>query len=76
MLRALAAAVVQGKVGARRGDSNARMCLDKGIMAAARFALGVEGRMPSNKARAALESLPGAKVLRRALVAFRNNTDN
>jgi hypothetical protein len=31
--------------------------------------------MPNNKARAALESLPGAKVVRRALAALRNDTN-
>jgi hypothetical protein len=76
LLRALAAAAVRGKVGARRGDGGARMHPDKGVVAAARFALRVEGRMPDDEARATLESLPGAKVLRRALSAFRNNTDN
>jgi hypothetical protein len=32
--------------------------------------------MPDNKARAALVSLPGAKVVRRALAALRKDTDN
>jgi hypothetical protein len=32
--------------------------------------------MPLNKARATLESLLGAMVVRRALAALHNNTDN
>jgi hypothetical protein len=76
LLRASAAAAIRGKVGARRGDGGAGMCPDDGVMAAARFALGVKGRMPDNKARAALESLPGAEVVRRALAALRNDTDD
>jgi hypothetical protein len=75
-LRALAAAAVRGEVGARCGDGGARMRPDNGVVAAAQFALGVEGRMPDNKAWATLESLPGAKVVRRALAALRNNTNN
>ncbi len=51
------------------------MCPDNNIMAAAQFSLGVKGHMPDKKARAAIESLPGAKVVRRALAALRNNTD-
>ena len=76
MLQAKAAAAVQGKVSVRCGDGSAGMHPDNGVMAAARFALGVEGRMPNNKARAALESLPGTKVVRRVLAALRNNTNN
>jgi hypothetical protein len=68
-LQALVAAAVRGEVGARRGDGGAGMCPDDGVMAAARFALGVKGRMP----RAALESLPGAEVVRRALAALRDD---
>jgi hypothetical protein len=49
---------------------------DDSIVAAAQFALGVEGRMPNSKARAVLESLPGAKVVRRALAALPNDTNN
>jgi hypothetical protein len=52
------------------------MHLDNGVVAAAQFALGIEGRMPNNKGRAALESLPGAMVVRRALAALRNYTNN
>ncbi len=76
LLQALAVAAVQGKVGARCGDGGASMRPDDGIVAAAQFALGVEGRMPNNKARAALESLLSAKVVRRALAVLRNNTNN
>ncbi len=45
------------------------------IAAAAGLALGVEGRMPDNEARAAVESHPGAKVVRRVLAALCNNTN-
>jgi hypothetical protein len=45
------------------------------VAAAAGLALGVEGCMPNNKARAAVESHPGAKVVRRVLAALRNDTD-
>ncbi len=48
---------------------------DDGVAAAARFALGVKGRMLDNKGRAALESLLGAKVVRRTLTAPRNDTN-
>jgi hypothetical protein len=48
---------------------------DNDVAAAARLALGVEGRMPEDKARAALKSLPGPKVVRRALAALCNNTN-
>jgi hypothetical protein len=65
LLRALVAAAVWGKVGTRCGDGGARMRPDNGVVAAAQFTLGVEGRMPNDKARAALESHPGAKVMRR-----------
>ncbi len=53
-----------------------RMRLDDGVVAAAQFALGIEGRMPHDKARAALKSLPGTIVVRRVLAALRNNTNN
>ncbi len=76
LLQASVATAVRGKVGARRGDGGAKMCLDNGIAAAARFAPGVEGPMPDDEARAALESLPGAKVVRRALAALRDDTDD
>ncbi len=74
LLQAKAAAAVRGEVGVRRGDGSAGMRLDNGVAAAARFALGVEGRMPNDKARVALESLLGAQVMRRALAALCNNT--
>jgi hypothetical protein len=32
--------------------------------------------MPDDKARAAFEGLPGAEVVRRALTALRDNTNN
>jgi hypothetical protein len=76
LLQALAAAAVRGKYCARCGDGSTRMCPDDGVVAAAQFALGVEGHMPNDEARAALESLSDAKVVRRALAALRNNTDN
>jgi hypothetical protein len=76
LLQALGAAAVRGKVGARRRDGGTRIHPDNGVVAAAQFALWVEGLMPDDKARAALESLPGAMVVRRALAALRNDTDN
>jgi hypothetical protein len=76
LLRAKAAAAVRGKVGVRCRDGSAGMRLDNGIMAAARFALGVEGCMPNDNTRAALESLLGAQGVRRALAALRNDTND
>ncbi len=76
LLQASAAAAIRGKLGARQGDGGMRMRLVNGVVAAARFALGIEGRMPRDKARATLESLPGAMVVRRALAALRNDTNN
>jgi hypothetical protein len=76
LLRASAAAAVRGKVGARCRDGSARIRPDDGVVAAAQFALWIEGLMPHDKARAALESLPGAMVMRRVLAVLRNNTDN
>ncbi len=75
LLQATAAAAIRGKVRARRRDGSAGMRTDDGVAAAARVALGVEGRMPNNEARAALESLPGAKVMRRVLAALHDNTN-
>jgi hypothetical protein len=75
LLRALAAAAVRGEVGTSCRDGSVGMCLDDNITAAAQFALGVKGRMPNDEARAALESLPGAKVVRRALAALHDDTD-
>ncbi len=49
---------------------------DKDIAVAARLALGVEGLRPSNKARAVAARLPGAVIVRRALAALRNGTDD
>jgi hypothetical protein len=76
LLQAKVAAAVRGKVGVRRGDGSAGMRPDNGVMAAARFALGVKGCMPNDKARAAFESLLGAQGVRRALAALRDNTDD
>ncbi len=75
LLRASAAAAVRGEVSTRRGDGGVGMCPDDNITAAARFALGVKGRMPDDEARAALESLPGTEVVRRALAALRKDTN-
>jgi hypothetical protein len=75
LLQAKVAAAVWGEVGAKLGDGSARLRPDKGIAAAARFALGVKGRMPDNKARATLESLLGTQVVRRALAALRDDTN-
>ncbi len=75
LLRALVAAAVWGKVGVNRSDGEAGMYPDDGIAAAAKFAPGAKGRMPDDKARAALESLMGAEVVRWALAALRDNTD-
>jgi hypothetical protein len=76
LLQALVAAAVRGKVGTRRGDSSVRMRPDDGVVAAAQFALRVEGRMPHDKVRATLKSRPGTMVVRRVLAALRNNTNN
>jgi hypothetical protein len=76
LLQALAATAVQGEYCTRCGDGGTRMRPDDGVVAAAQFALKVEGRMPNDEARAALESLPGAKVVRRALAALHNDTNN
>jgi hypothetical protein len=75
LLRASAAATVRGEFGARSGDGGTGMYLDDGIAEAARFAPGAKGRIPDNKAKAALESLTGTEVMRRALEALCNNTD-
>jgi hypothetical protein len=48
---------------------------DDGVAAAARFVPRAKGRMPNDEARAALESLTGAEVVRRALAALRDDTD-
>ncbi len=48
---------------------------DDGIVAAAKFAPGAKGRMPDDEARAALESLTGTKVVKRALAALRDDTN-
>ncbi len=46
------------------------------IVAAARLALRVEGLRPSNKARAMVARLPGAVIMRRALAALRDDTQD
>ncbi len=51
------------------------MCPDDNIMAAAQFFLKVKGRMPNNEARAALGSVPGTEVVRRALGALHDDTN-
>jgi hypothetical protein len=48
---------------------------DNGVTAAARFAPGAKGPMPDDKAKAVLESLTGAEVVRRALEALRDDTN-
>ncbi len=75
LLRALAAAAVWGKVGARCGDGGAGVYPDDGVAAAARFAPRAKGHMPNDKVKAALESLTSAEVVRRALEALRDDTD-
>jgi hypothetical protein len=75
LIRALAAATVRGKVSARRGDGGVGMYPDDSITAAARFAPGAMGRMPDNKAKAELECLTGAEVMRRALAALHEDTN-
>jgi hypothetical protein len=75
LIRASAAATVRSKVGTRRGDGGAGMYLDNGVTAAARFAPGAMGRMPDNEAKAELECLMGAEVVRRVLAALRDNTN-
>jgi hypothetical protein len=49
---------------------------DEDIAAAARLALRVEGLRPSNEARATVARLPGAIIVRRALAAPRDGTDD
>jgi hypothetical protein len=75
LLRASAAAAVRGEVSVRRGDGGAGMRPDHDVAAAAQFALRVKGRMPDKKMRAALESLLGAEVVKRALADPRDDTN-
>jgi hypothetical protein len=82
-LRALAAADVRGPTITRSGgagvirrDGGTGMRLDDNLTAAAQLALGFEGRMPNDEARAAFKGLPCAKVVRRALAALCNNTND
>jgi hypothetical protein len=65
-----------GGAGTIRGDGSTGMHSDDSITAAAQLALGFEGRMPDDKARAAFEGLPRAEVVRRALAALRNDIDD
>ncbi len=48
---------------------------DDGVAAAARFAPRAMGHMPNNKAKAELECLVGAEVVRRALEALHDDTN-
>jgi hypothetical protein len=75
LIRTSAAATVQGKVGVRRGDGGAGMYPDDGVVAAARFDPGAMGRMPDNRVKAELECSTGAEVVRRALAALRDDTN-
>jgi hypothetical protein len=59
-----------------RGDGGTGTRPDDNVTGAAQLALGFEGRMPNNKVRAAFEGLPRAKVVRRALAALRDDTDD
>ncbi len=56
-----------------RGEGDNERNPDKDIAAAAQFALGVR---PSNEARATVARLPGAVIMRRALVALHDDTDD
>jgi hypothetical protein len=73
LLRTLAAATIRSKVSTRRGDGGTGIYPDNGVAAAARFAPGAKGRMPNDGLGAALESITGAEVMRRALAALRDN---
>jgi hypothetical protein len=75
LIQALAAATIRGKVGVRRGDGGAEMYPDDGVAAAARFDPGAMGRMPDNEAKAELKCSTGAEVVRRALAALHDDTD-
>ncbi len=75
LIRASAAATVRGEVGVRRGVGGLGMYPDDGVTAAARFDPGAMGRMPDDKAKAELECSTGAEVVRRALAALRDDTD-
>jgi hypothetical protein len=65
-----------GGAGAIRWDGGAGTHPDNNVMAAAQLALGFKGRMPNDVARAAFEGFPGAEVVRRALAALHNDTDD
>jgi hypothetical protein len=65
-----------GRAGAICGDGSTGTCPDNDVAAAAQVALGFEGRMPNNAARAAFEGFQGAEVMRRALAALRNDTND
>ncbi len=73
LLQTLAATTVRSKVGARRGDGGTGIYPDDGVAAAARSAPGAKGRMLNDGLEAALESITGTEVIRRALAALRDN---
>jgi hypothetical protein len=73
LLQTLAAATVRSEVGARRGDGGAGIYPDDGVAAAARSAPGAKGRMPNDGSKAVLEGITGAKVVRGALAALRDD---
>jgi hypothetical protein len=62
--------------GARTRSSRAgARCWDNNVMVAARLALGFKGCTPNDEAWAAVKGLSGAKVVKKALAALRNNTN-
>jgi hypothetical protein len=75
LIHALAAATVRGEVSMRRGDGGAGMYPDDGVAAAARFDPRAMGRISNDKAKAELECSTGAEVVRRALAALRDDTN-
>ncbi len=76
LLGALAAAAVRSKVGAKCEDGCAGMYPDDNVAAAANFSPRFKGRMPYDEARATLDSLTSAEVMRRVLAALRDDTNN
>ncbi len=82
-LRALAAVAARGPsvtrsggAGAIRWDGGTGMRPDKDVTAAAQLAIGFNRPMPNNAAKVAFEGFPGAKVVRRALAALRDDTND
>jgi hypothetical protein len=65
-----------GGAGVIRRDGSAGTRPDDNIAAAAQLALVFKGCMPNNAVRAAFEGFVGAKVVRRALVALPNDTND